>query len=173
MTPIITALFVIVFGLLYSYFIFKLIPNSATSEFPSHKPRRFRRAISFLVGIPGTFWVGIRLIIGESGGLYTIREPLPVARIEGIEGIARIECQIDSSGNITRLVPVFELDNFKPTKELEDIDEPITPVKSVQLVRLMIQEYIRHSGGEEILDDVIDDIDTYLAKHQLDDPSSK
>ena len=130
-------------------------------------------AISFLVGIPGTFWVGIRLIIGESGGLYTIREPLPVARIEGIEGIARIECQIDSSGNITRLVPVFELDNFKPTKELEDIDEPITPVKSVQLVRLMIQEYIRHSGGEEILDDVIDDIDTYLAKHQLDDPSSK
>ncbi|TFG98459.1 hypothetical protein E4H12_05990 [Candidatus Thorarchaeota archaeon] len=172
-TPIVTALFLIVFGLLYSFFVFKLIPNSATSEFPYHKPRRLRKAISFLVGIPGTFWVGIRLTIGESGGFYTMREPLPIARIEGIEGNARIECSIDSSGNITRIVPVFELDNFKPSKELEDVSEPITPARTAQLVRLMIQEYIRHSGGEEILEDVIDDIDMFLNKQKSQNQSSK
>lgn len=173
MTPVITSMFVIVFGLLYSYFIFKLIPNSATPEFPSYKPRRFRKAISFLVGIPGTFWVGVRLTIGESVGFYTMREPVPIARIEGIEGNARIECPVDTSGNITRVVPIFELENFYPSEEIEVVCEPITPVRITKLIRLMIQEYIRHSGGEEILEDVIDDIDTFLSKYQLDDKSSK
>ncbi len=172
-TPIILAFFTIVFGFLFSYFIFKLIPNSATPEFPTHQPRRFRKAISFLAYSPGIFWSGIRLTIGEAGGFYTIRSPIPVARIEGIEGVVRIECAIDSSGNLTRISPVFESDGFTPSEKIEDIVEPITPTKTTQLVRLMIQEYMRHSGGEEILDDVLEDIDTFLSKHKrIDDTSN-
>ncbi|MHA1615339.1 MAG: hypothetical protein ACTSYJ_10880 [Candidatus Thorarchaeota archaeon] len=172
-TPIILAFFTIVFGLLFSYFIFKLIPNSATPEFPTHQPRRFRKAISFLAHSPGIFWSGVRLTIGESGGFYTIRSPIPVARIEGIEGAARIEGEIDSSSNLTRIIPVFESDGIDPSEKIGDIVEPITTIKTAQLVRLMIIEYIRHSGGEEILDDVLEDIDTFLSKHKPIDDTSK
>jgi len=172
-TPIILAFFTIVFGLLFSYFIFKLIPNSATPEFPTHQPRRFTKAISFLAHSPGIFWSGVRLTIGESGGFYTIRSPIPVARIEGIEGAARIEGEIDSSGNLTRIIPVLESDGIDPSEKIGDIVEPITTIKTAQLVRLMIIEYIRHSGGEEILDDVLEDVDTFLSKHKpIDDTSN-
>jgi len=165
-TPIIMALFTIIFGLLFSYFSFKLIPNSATPEFPTHQPRRFRKAISFLAHSPGIFWSGVRLTLGEAGGFYTIRSPIPVARIEGIEGAARIEGEINSSGNLTRIIPVFESDGIIPSEKIGDIVEPITPTKIAQLVRLMIQEYMHHSGGEEILDDVLEDIDIFLSKHE-------
>lgn len=172
-TPIILAFFTIVFGLLFSYFAFKIIPNSATPEFPTHQPRKFGKAISFLAHSPGIFWSGVRLTLGEAGGFYTIRSPIPVARIEGIEGAVRIEGEIDSSGNLTRIIPVFESDGFVPSEKVGDIAELITSTKTAQLIRLMIQEYIRHSGGEEILDDVLEDIDTFLSTHKpIDDASS-
>jgi hypothetical protein len=166
MTPIIVALIVIVFGLLFSFFIFKYIPNSATPEFPSHHPRRLQKPVQFLTGIPGIFWAGIRLTIGESGGFYTMRNPISIARIEGIEGAARLECHLDQSGAISNIVPVFEQENFNPSKELVAVTEPVTPVKTTHLIRSMIQEYIKHSGGEEILEDVLEDIDTFLRKHE-------
>jgi len=95
-----------------------------------------------------------------------MRNPISVARIEGIEGTARLECQLDPSGNISSIVPIFELENFKPSKEIVAISEPVTPVKATHLIRSIIQEYIQNSGGEEILEDVLEDIDTFLRKHE-------
>lgn len=172
LTPAILALITIIFGFLFSYFIFKFVPNSATPEFPTHQPRKLRKAISFLVGIPGIFWAGVQLTIGESGGYYTMREPVPIARIEGIEGAARIECEIDSSGNITRIIPTFESEETTPSEQLEDLTDHITPVNTAKLIRLMIQEYLSNRGGEEILEDVLEDIDTFLSKHDtINEPS--
>ena len=171
-TPAILALLSIVFGFLFSYFIFKFVPNSATNEFPTLQPLKFRKAISFLVGIPGIFWVGIQLTIGEAGGYYTMRKPVPIARIEGIEGAARIECEVDTSGNIARIIPFFESDEITPSKQLGAITDHITPVNTAKLVRLMIHEYLSHRGGEEVLDDVLEEIDSFLMKHkQIDAPS--
>ena len=171
-TPAILSLITIIFGFMFSYFIFKLVPNSVTSEFPTHQPRKYRRTISFLVSIPGIFWVGIELKIGAAGGYYTIREPIPIARIEGIEGAARIECEIDSSGHIIRIKPSFESDTITPSIQLSDLSEHITPVNTAKLVRLMMQEYLRHHGGEEMLEDVLEDIDSFLRKHDtIDEPS--
>jgi hypothetical protein len=166
MTPLLITLIVIVFGLLFSFFIFKYIPNSATPEFPSHKSRKLQKPIQFLVGIPGIFWAGVRLTIGEAGGFYTMRNPISIARIEGIEGVARLECHLDQSGVISSIVPVFEMENFKKSEKLAPITKPITAVKTAHLVRSMIQEYIRHSGAEEILEDVIEDIDIFLRKRE-------
>ncbi|MHA1575986.1 MAG: hypothetical protein ACTSU3_01365 [Candidatus Thorarchaeota archaeon] len=173
LTPIILALFTMIFGLLFSYFGFKLIPNSATPEFPTHNPRRLRKTISLLAHLPGIFWCGVKLTIGEAGGFYTIRNPIPVARIEGIEGAARIECGIDSSGNLASIVPIFESEDIVPSEQLVEITAPITPTKTSKLVRQMILEYISHSGGEEILADVLEDIDTFLNKHDSIDNTSK
>jgi len=172
MSPIILALLAMIFGFLFSYFAFKIIPNSATPEFPSHQPRRFRKTISFLAHLPGIFWAGVKLTIGEAGGFYTIRSPTPVARIEGIEGVAKLECELDSSSNLIRINPIFESEDIIPSEQIRAITSPITPTKASQMVRLMIIEYISHSGGEEILDDVLEDIDTYLSKQSIDDTSN-
>lgn len=166
-TPAILALITIVFGFLFSYFIFKFVPNSATPEFPTHQPRKLRKAISFLIGIPGIFWTGVKFVIGEAGGYYTMRDPVPIARIEGIEGAARIDCEIDSSGNLTRIIPIFESEDIVPSEKLDDLVERITPVNTAKLIRLMIQEYLSHRGGEEILEDVLEEIHTFLSKHEL------
>jgi len=172
-TPAILSLISIIFGFLFSYFIFKLLPNSVPPEFPTYQPRKFRKAISFLIGLPGIFWVGVKLTIGEADGYYTLRNPIPIARIEGIEGAARIECEIDSSGNITRIIPSFESEEITPSKQLDALCEPITPVTTAKLIRLMIQEYLRHRGGEEILDDVLDDIGSFLSKYDTIDEASE
>jgi hypothetical protein len=165
-SPLILALLTIIFGLLFSYFMFKILPNHSSAEFPPIASRRFRKAIPFLVHIPGIFWAGIRLKIGESGGYYTMRDPIPVARIEGIEGIARIEGEIDSSDNLSRIIPIFESDDFIPSEPIKEITAPITPVRVTSLIRLMIQEYIHNRGGGEILEDVIEDIDSFLGRQE-------
>lgn len=171
-TPAILAFITIIFGFLFSFFIFKYIPNSATPEFPTHRPRKFRKAISFLAGIPGIFWAGIKLTIGEAGGYYTMREPVPIARIEGIEGAARIECEIDSSGSITRITPTFESEEIVPSENLGALTELITPLNTAKMIRQMIQEYVSHRGGEEILEDVLEEIDTFLSKYDtIDEPT--
>jgi len=165
LTPAILAFITIIFGFLFSFFIFKYIPNSATPEFPTHRPRKFRKAISFLAGLPGIFWAGIKLTIGEAGGYYTMRDPVPIARIEGIEGAARIECEIDSSGSITHISPTFESEEIVPSENLGNLTKLITPLNTAKLIRQMIQEYVSHRGGEEILEDVLEEIDTFLSKH--------
>ncbi len=165
MTPVIVALCVVVFGLLYSFTAFKLIPNSATPEFPSHNPRRLKSAISFLANIPGIFWVGIRLTIGEANGYYTIRDPITVGRIEGIEGVARIECVLNTKNDISKIVPIIELENFKESEKLKVLTKPINPLQVAYLVKSMIEVYLAHSGGEELMDDVLEDIDTFLRKY--------
>ncbi|MFW9844550.1 MAG: hypothetical protein ACFFEV_08235 [Candidatus Thorarchaeota archaeon] len=172
LTPAILALITVVLGFLFSFFVFKFVPNSATSEFPTYQPRKFRKPISFLVGIPGIFWAGIQLTIGEAGGYYTIRSPVPIARIEGIEGAARIICEIDSSGNITQIIPGFESEEITPSEQLGIGTKPITPVTTAKLIRSMINEYVSNRGGEEILADVLDDIDIFLNKHDtITDPT--
>ena len=166
LTPVIIAFLVVIYGFLFSYFSFKLVSNSATPEFPTHNPRKLRKAISFLVGMPGIFWSGVRLTIGEAGGFYTMRDPVPIARIEGIEGAARLECILDSSGDIILILPIFELENLRVSDQVGELIQPITPLKTAQLIHTMISEYIQHSGGEEILEDVLEDIATFQSKHE-------
>ncbi|TFG28632.1 hypothetical protein EU528_10955 [Candidatus Thorarchaeota archaeon] len=171
-TPLLVALVSIPFGLFFSYFIFKLISNSATREFPTHNPKRFRNAIHCMMSIPGIFWSGIRLSIGESQGYYTLRNPIPIARIEGIEGIARLECIVDNSDDITKIVPIFEIDLLGESNQVREISPPINSYAIAKLVRLIIVAYIQASGGEEILEDVLEEIDMFLRKHEkLDEPS--
>lgn len=165
MTPVIVAFCVIVFGLLYSFLIFKYIPNSATPEFPLYSPRKMKPAVLFLSGIPGIFWAGIRLTIGEAGGYYTIRDPIPVCRIEGIEGVARIECALDKRNEITSISPIIEMEDFKKSDKFKDVTSPITLLQVTHLVKSIIEAYIEQAGGEELLHDVLEDIDTFLRKH--------
>ncbi len=165
LTPIILAVFLVVFCLFFSYLVFKFLPNSATPEFPTYNPNTFQKSVRFLSHLPGIYWSGVRLTIGEAGGFYTIREPHPVARIEGIEGAARIDCAVDNRGSISNMVALFESENNQESSTITRIEAPISTLGTVHLIRKTLEMYIKSREDEDLLEDVLQEIDSFLGKH--------
>ena len=162
MTPVIIALLLVMFGSFYAYLVFKRIPNSATHEFPTQRPRVFQSSVTFLSHLPGIYWSGVSVTIGESGGFYTLRDPCSVARIEGIEGAARIECVLDDSGRITSMASLLESEGSESSLIVGRVDAPLTAMNAAQLIRKTLEVYIKSRGGEDILDEVLQEVDAFL-----------
>ncbi|MFW9960050.1 MAG: hypothetical protein ACFFDV_03480 [Candidatus Thorarchaeota archaeon] len=165
LTPIISAIFLVVFGLLFSYLVFKFLPNTATPEFPTYRSKALQEPVRFLSHLPGVYWSGVRLTIGEAGGFYTIREPHPVARIEGIEGASRLDCAVDNRGSLSSIVAVFDTEDLKETSTIGRIEAPITAVDAVDLIRKTLEIYINTREDGDMLEDVLQEIDSFLGKH--------
>jgi hypothetical protein len=165
LTPVIISVLLVFFGILFSYLVFKLIPNSTTQEFPSYRPRTFRDSVRFLTQLPGIYWSGIALNLGEAGGYYTIKSPHPVARIEGIEGAARIDCAIDDSGSISSIIVLLDSDNTQEPIIIGRAEAPVSITDVVHLIRKTLTAYIETRGGEDLLEDVVEEIDAYLKKN--------
>jgi hypothetical protein len=164
-TPIIVAILLVLFGLLFSYLIFEFIPNSVTPEFPTYRPRIFQEPVRFLAHVPGIYWSGVRLTIGEAGGFYTLRNPYPVARIEGIEGVIRVDCILDDTGSISNVITLFDSEDSQDSTPIGKVESPVTTVNVVQLIRKTLETYIASRGGDDLLEDVLEEIDAYLCKH--------
>jgi hypothetical protein len=165
LTPAIIAGILMLFGILFAYFIFELSPNSASSEFSSYNPRIFNHAVFLLSHLPGIFWSGVRMVIEEASGFYRIKEPYPVARIEGIEGVARLDCTIDERGVIRDMKAIFESEPSKESKIIDEIRAPIADTDIVQLIKKIINVYTTERGGEELLEDILEEINVYLNRH--------
>ena len=167
MTPVVIALLLVMFGSFYAYLVFKLVPNSATHEFPTHRPRMFQSFVKFLSHMPGIYWSGVRVTIGESGGFYTLRDPCPVARIEGIEGVARIECVVDDTGRISGMASLLESEKSDSPSIVGKVDAPLTSKNVARLIRKTLEVYIETRGGKDILDEVLQDVDAFLERVTL------
>jgi hypothetical protein len=165
LTPIIIAVFLVIFGLLFFYLVFKFIPNSATPEFPTYKPLAFRESVRFLAHIPGIYWSGVRLMIGEAGGFYTLRDPHPVARIEGIEGAVRVDCNVLETGSILSMATLFDSENPQESTQIGRIKAPITMLDAAYLIRNTLDTYIKLRGSGDLLEDVLEEVNEYLDKH--------
>jgi len=162
MTPVAIALLLVMFGSFYAFLIFKLAPNSATDEFPTHKPQVFKSSVGLLSHLPGIYWSGVRVAIGESGGFYTLRNPCAVARIEGIEGAARIECVVDEAGGISSMSSLLESEKPDSPLIVGKVDAPLTITNAAQLIRKTLEVYIESRGGEDILGEVLQEVDAFL-----------
>jgi len=173
LTPIVIAVFLVVFGLLFSYLVFKFLPNSATPEFPTYRPNTLQESVSFLSHLPGIYWSGVRLTIGEAGGFYTIREPHPVARIEGIEGASRIDCTVDNRGSISSMKALFESESSQGPSSVGRIEAPITMADAVNLIRKTLEIYINSREDSDMLEDVLQEIDSFLGKHSHQEAQKK
>lgn len=164
LTPVILALLVMFFGFAFGLALFKAMPNSATNEFPYHRPRRYRKKVRFLLSLPGVFWSGIRMIIGEDRGFYTIRNPLSIARIEGLEGVAWIEWNENSTGTTSTICSLLQINSSEEPLVVGELIMPTTKFSIVELIKKTMLLYIEHKGTEELLDDILEDIDNYLAE---------
>jgi len=165
LTPIIIAVILVIFGLLFSYLLFQFIPNSATPEFPTYRTSVFRESERFISQLPVIYWSGVRLTIGEAGGFFALKEPHPVARIEGIEGAARIDCILDDKGSISNMIALFDSESSKESALIGRIDAPITVLDAVHLIRKTLETYIQSRDGEDLLEEVFEEIDAFLGKH--------
>lgn len=159
LTPTLCGLIMMVFGVLLSVTLFRAVPSSVSDEFPHHSYRVQGRALSRLADLPGTSWVGIRLALGESQGLYTIRSPRPVVRVEDIEGVARIECEIDRTGHIQSAKAILE-DIDGNEESIGSLDSDVSRLGLTKLVKNLLVAYIAERGDDAgILGEIVEEVD--------------
>lgn len=163
-TPTIIGFLVLLFGIVVANLIFKYIPNEATSHFSYLQPNLFRDIVHKMELVPGISWAGVQLTIGEAGGYFTVRNQRPVARIEDIESVSRIECQLNGSAELVRVVSILQLEE---SRELIVVDEATSEISSyliAQIVQKTLHSYIEARGEEELLTEVIEEVENYLKR---------
>ncbi|MFX1607069.1 MAG: hypothetical protein ACFFDD_14340 [Promethearchaeota archaeon] len=161
-TPVIFGIFVLLFGLVGSSILFKYIPNEVTPHFPIVPKNDLRSTIEKMQMTPGISWAGVSLTIGEASGYYTIRDARPVSRIEGIEGVARIQGTLDEFHHLSKISSVLTLDAMDSPTLVEEYSGEITHKQLARIVYKTLQTYIDARGEDELLDEVLEDVTNFL-----------
>ncbi|NHJ13189.1 MAG: hypothetical protein EAX95_05895 [Candidatus Thorarchaeota archaeon] len=149
----------IAFALVIAHFLYGAFENNATSEFPYWPHSSFKEAVKHLGNTPGISYTGIRAAIGEAGGYYTIRDPVAVGRIEGIESLARIDIVVERNGVLREGMAFLALGLANETKsKTTRFSGDNTSTDLLDLVRWILLEYTSTIDSKEILADVLDDV---------------
>ncbi|MFW9964138.1 MAG: hypothetical protein ACFFCX_11265 [Candidatus Sifarchaeia archaeon] len=162
MTPVIFGFIVLLFGLLLSSIMFKFIPNDVTPYFPLVSGRSMRPWIALMQKTPGISWAGVSLTLGEAAGYYTIRNVVPIARIEGIESAALIKGMLNESGHVSNFITSLKLNDSDMTEVTRESSDDISPRKLTEMVYHTIKTYINATSADDILDEVLDEITHFL-----------
>ena len=157
-TPVIAGFLMMILGGLITMILFRLIPGPLSDEFPFHSCRRMRKGLSQIIDLPGTSWAGIRVLLGESHGLFTIRAPRPEVRVEDIESVARIECETDRAGIIVSANAILEKVNGEEER-ISSITSDVTRLELTRLVKQLLEAYVRERGDEGLLDEILQEVE--------------
>ncbi|MFW9800993.1 MAG: hypothetical protein ACFFD9_11195 [Candidatus Thorarchaeota archaeon] len=151
----------LVYGLALSVFLQRATKNEASEEFPLHPMNAIRIATQDLSSVTGVSWSGVRLSIGEAGGYYTIRSPLAAARVEEIEGSARIVIAFDRLGLPSSGWAVVTLqDGSEKMSRKVGLTTPIDTEQVLDLVRWGVMTYVEDRGPSEFLDELMEELGT-------------
>ena len=164
-TPVIFGFLILLFGLVCSSILFKFIPNDATPLFPSMSEKSLRPPIKVMESIPGISWTGVSVMLGEAVGYYTVRNATPVARIEGIESVAKIQCIMDESNHVSKLVFTLTLDNSNTPTVIGESSGEMTPKHITEMVQKTILAYIEAKGEDDLLDEVLEEVTYFLKRY--------
>ncbi|MFQ5833626.1 MAG: hypothetical protein ACE5H4_13040 [Candidatus Thorarchaeota archaeon] len=152
---------VLVYGLALSVFVHRATKNEASEQFPLHPMGAIRIARQVLSSVTGVSWSGVRLSIGEAGGYYTIHSPSAVARVEEIEGSARIEIMFDEFGLPSSGSAVVALqDGSEKMSKKTSLTAPLDNEQFLDLVRWSVTTYIEDRGPSEFLDQLMEELGT-------------
>lgn len=165
LTPTIIALMVLIFGIVLCKAVFAITRTSATSEFPIYNPREYAKITRYFSSLPGIYWSGIRLSIGEAAGFFTIRSPQPVARIEGIESVGWLECTLNSQGCFQSLSALLATDTDRKPTVIDTISNYGNALEAVHAIKKTIEQYLEKSGETEILQEVLEEVTDFIRSH--------
>ena len=163
-TPVIFGLLMVPFGIIFANVMFKFIPNSPPPHFSYHQPKTFRGLVRLMSHTPGISWAGLRIMLGEAGGYFTIRDATPVARIADIESVSRIETEVNEDGAFVKVVSYLQLGDGKETVVFEKAPQELTQYLIAQIVQKTLLLYIESKGERELLEDVLEDVESYLKR---------
>lgn len=168
-TPVIFGFLVLIIGLVCSSIIFKFIPNDTISQFSVVSEKSLRPSIKMMEMTPGTSWTGVSVMLGEAFGYYTIRDATPVARIEGIESVAKIHGILDESDHVSKLVSLLTLDDSDTPKVIGETSGELNPTQIAELVLRTLLAYTETKGADELLDEVLEDVTLFLKQADSED----
>jgi hypothetical protein len=158
--PYLFGALVLVYGLALALFLHRLVKNEASEDFPLHSKSPIRDAIQTLSATPGVSWAGVKLSIGEAGGYYTIRSPTPMARIEAIEGSAKIEMKIDDLGRSSVAAATVTGRDQSEDKSNEIRLDPTTAIDQLtSLVNWSVTTYVEEHGSNELVEELIEELE--------------
>jgi hypothetical protein len=163
-TPVLFGFLFVPFGILFANILFKFIPNEATLHLSYREPNQLQRYVELMSGSPGISWAGVRVTLGEAGGYYTIRSPTPIARVEDIEGVSWIECELDEVGGFVKVSAFLQLGDDEKTLLVEETPQQLTSYLTAQIVKRALLAYIQAKGEQELLEDVLEEVERYLKR---------
>ncbi|MFX1483629.1 MAG: hypothetical protein ACFFCP_10610, partial [Promethearchaeota archaeon] len=102
------------------------------------------------------------ITIGWSGGYFTISKPKPIARIEEIEGVGRVECQLSDSGTLERVIAVLQSEQSEEAVIYDETPAQLSIYIVAQLVHKTLLAYIDTRGERELLGDILEEVEDYL-----------
>jgi hypothetical protein len=160
-SPFVFGVMVVVFGILLTVTFYGGIPSDLSSDFPLPQTRRIMGETLDIRRIAGISWSGVRLKIGAYQGLYTMRDLRPTGRIEGIEGVARLEGAQTHTGNPIQVQAILE----KKDGSLEKIGEASISdtLGLTRLVKGLLNAYCSDRGENELLEEVIEEVESAIA----------
>lgn len=161
-TPILFGLVVLFYGLVCSSIVFKSVPNETTPHFPIILTKTISPTIQKLQRAAGISWTGVSLTLGEASGFYTIRNVLPLSRIEGIESVATLRAKIDDDGEVSKIESILILDESGSPIVVGEVEASASPRQITELVQKTLNEYIEAKGEDELLDEVLEDVNHFL-----------
>jgi hypothetical protein len=166
-TPIIFGLLVLPFGIVFANVVFKFIPNKATQVFSISYPKSLSRIVRLMRQAPGISWTGAHVTLGEASGYFTVSDPTPVARIEDIESVAKLECLLGESSGLINVRSLLQLDSEEPTLIADESLNQLTPTVIAQMVKKTLLAYIEAKGESELLEEVLEEVEIYLKRLDL------
>ncbi|MHA1936133.1 MAG: hypothetical protein ACW97A_12720 [Candidatus Thorarchaeota archaeon] len=157
--PSMFGIVLVLIGLVLARVINSIMPSEVGKHFPFTPSKPLRTSVNELDQVPGVSWAGIRVRIGEYMDYYTIRDCVPVARIEGIESVGSLVGTLDAHGNLTRVTShlAVDIETDEGSSEIEYLDNP-APEGLLELVKRVLLEYVKSRGSNEILDDVLHEL---------------
>ncbi|MFX1484519.1 MAG: hypothetical protein ACFFCP_15175 [Promethearchaeota archaeon] len=163
-TPTIFGFLVLLFGIVFANLVFRYIPNEATPHFSYSHPKQLRNLVDIMEHVPGISWAGVKITLGEAGGYFIVRDQIPVAHIEDIESVARIECQLSESSELIRVASFLQLEESKELLVVDESPSELSTYLTAQIVKKTLLSYIEVRGQEDLLAEVIEDVENYLKR---------
>ena len=160
LTPFLFGGLVLISGIVASIFIFNLTSNDASRYFSFQPPSLLEQAFRIMGNTPGISWAGVQLRIGESEGYFIIQKPRVIARIEGIEGAAKIVAVPDETGMLKDVKSILKIEKGKE----EEIQLSFDPQRRdsskalLWLVRETLKKYVEVRGRDEIIEEILEDV---------------
>ncbi|MCF2136322.1 MAG: hypothetical protein K9W43_03695 [Candidatus Thorarchaeota archaeon] len=151
--PYLYGILLILFALTMSRFLYGIIPTAASESFSIKPLGSIKRGLDLLSRCAGISWWGVRVKIGESQGLYVLKDAIPVGRVSGLESDAAILVHMEKRQPVSIEAERDWQDEHLVVPITTDPDDAL-----YQLVLQLLQSFVQTTGDFDTVAEVLYDL---------------